>query len=39
MTIFGDDDDEDINMRDRGKAIFYVLAFVFPTQQCVAEVK
>jgi hypothetical protein len=38
MTIFGDDDDEDINMRDLGKAIliiFYVLAFVFPTQKCM----
>jgi len=35
MTIFGDDDDKDINMRDLGKAIliiFYVLVFVFATQ-------
>jgi hypothetical protein len=35
MTIFCDEDDEDINTRDLRKGIlkiFYVLAFVFPTQ-------
>ena len=35
MKIFGDDDDEDINVRDLGKdilKILYVLTLVFPTQ-------
>ena len=35
MTILGDDNDEDINMRDLGKEIlkiFYVLNFVYPSQ-------